>query len=299
MLKTGAIIDYKDIRDKEYDHIAGASLVDWKKGFDIEEKIGQIPTKNQGQSLSCVGQAISYYAYVLNALEAKNKPNLTFQRYPEFVPEFSAKSIYSQIRVPYGGAYIRDGVKCLVNYGINKESEVVSNFKGYTDENWMQDISWQSPEAKLFASNYQGKEYRNIKATKNIDLFAKAIEDYGGLVFGTYVEDNDTWLSIYPKTENPNNLGHALYVGKFCIVLGKKYIGCKNSWGEIGDQGWQWLNEDFFEKGLIFSPWVVLDKPNNWYITLIDKNGKPRKISIYMKKMIDYLINERGYEISK
>jgi hypothetical protein len=59
--------------------------------------------------------------------------------------------------------------------------------------------------------------------------------------------------------------GHALFAGRFRIKDGKKEIGILNSWGNVGDRGWQWLSEEWFanEGRFIFNPWVVIDQVNN------------------------------------
>ena len=92
----GGIPDEPDDRDYQWNTGEfGAALppFDWNKGFDIEEELRTIlgdanfklKPNNQGDSLSCGGQAWSKYAAILSAVIRKS------------FYENSAKFIYSQI----------------------------------------------------------------------------------------------------------------------------------------------------------------------------------------------------------
>ena len=104
---TGAFDDLEDSRDYSYDEVAmGAAEVDWEKGYDVEKDLKiTVPIKDQDGSSSCVGQAWAYYTAVINAKEVG------------YYKEMSAKGFYSQIFLPGGGAYLREGAKQAVNWG--------------------------------------------------------------------------------------------------------------------------------------------------------------------------------------
>ena len=277
---NGAIPDSKDDRDYIFETGLGAGQImtdeEWKQGFDIENILGyKIKPKNQWTSYSCVGQANSMYKGILDSIEEKK------------YTEESAKAIYSQISLGYGkGAMLRDGSKKLVEWGSVDESLVKSyRDNGTTDETFMLEKDWLTPEITEIAKKYKGKDYKLITGI-GIDYFARAIKEGNGCVIGVNGTNNGTWTSVYPRipldtTPQSELWGHAIYAGKFRIKDGKKEIGILNSWGEIGENktGWQWLEEEWFNNNgrWIFNPWVVIDQSNNKNMStskvLKDKNS--------------------------
>jgi hypothetical protein len=254
---TGALPDPIDIRDYHYDIPLGASPIDWVKGYDIEKELSfTLPSKNQFQSLSCVGQAWAYYIGALNKLETGK------------YDECSAKSIYSQIFLHSGGAYIRDGATLAVDWGALFEA-ILKSYKadGTTDESFMRDLSWLKPEMDKLAKVLQAKDYR-VMQTSDMEVMATAIRDNHGVVGGLYGDNNGTWFSAEPKPPTRKDWAHAMYFGKFRIKNGKKQVGGKQSWGDVGENGWQWFGEEWFGAGLMFNPWTLTDKPNQ----IIDEN---------------------------
>jgi hypothetical protein len=301
---TGAEADEFDDRDYEYDHIAlgGGTLFDWQKGYDIEKKIGMdIPTKDQQKSSSCVGQAVSYYVWVKNVLEFIDVYGSLLDNIKKILREWliSSKAIYSQIFLPTnGGAYLRDGVRLIKDWGAVSEKAVPSSNDNVT-EAFMRDRSWYSKELSKNAKTLQAKEYRMIRAKTNIDLVAQTIVENDGAIIGVSGENNGTWRSKFPQVGS-TEWGHALYAGKAKLINGKKYIGVKNSWGDdVGESGWQWLGEEWFTKGMVFNPWVIIDKRNSGWVWLVDRNGKPRKFLASFLKTITYLIYKRGFKLWK
>ncbi len=252
----GGVIDTIDSRDFIFDDTARSQPpFDWGVGFNIEDKVGIIPSKNQNGSFSCGGQAWSYYMAVLEALVTGS------------FEERSAKYIYSQTFVsPDGGSRGRDNCNLCIKQGVSVESLCSSYENGQPpSESFMtqQDIS---DTAKQNAHLSQSLSYTNVDP--DIDLFAQAIRDNGGIVMGLYGKDNGTWLSLFPKP--PTSLqgvwGHWLYAGRAKMIDGKKYIGIKNSWGNnVGDKGWQWIGEDYFN-GYVWQSWTMLLKKPGQYI---------------------------------
>lgn len=260
----GAVRDLPDDRDLKYEEVLGASAPfteeDWKRGFDIEEKLNfKLPIKNQWSSLSCVGQAYSYYVAILNLVETGK------------YDEASAKAIYSQIHLPNGGAYFRDGAKLIVDFGALLERIVASHkADGSVDEEFMRSTDWITPEIVKMAEILQAKDYRSIGGF-TMDVFAQAIRDNWGVVGGVEGENNGTWSSNEPRPPKGTPAwAHALYFGKFGIDEKGKFIATPNSWGtrnavdKLHPDDWQKLREDWFaENGrFIFSPWTLTDKPN-------------------------------------
>lgn len=272
---NGALKDLKDERDYNFEALGTSVLTDeeWEKGYDIENVIGyKIPVKNQYQSYSCVGQAYSYYRGILKSIVQR--------RYREV----SAKSIYSLISLGFGqGAYLRDGAKTLKDLGAMYENTLKSyKDNGTVDETFMFDKSWFNEELKGIMELLKVSDYYRVTGF-TIDAFAKAIRDGYGCVIGVSGNNNGSWTSKFPqipdKGVTQNQIwGHALYAGKFKIIDGKKYIGVLNSWGNVGEDGWQWLGEEWFgDEGIhIFCPWLLIIKNktmNETIKVLKDKNS--------------------------
>lgn len=294
---TGALIDQKDERDYKYDHIAlGATPFNWVEGFDVEEELGfSVAPKDQGSNYSCVGQSFATYAYVLNALELLP---VYMNAAVKHLPEFSAKSVYSQISLGHNrGAYLRDGARLIKSYGINAEKDVASYQDGKPGtEKFMRLKDWLTATLTAEARHYQSKDYRVINNTKDIDVYATAIRDNGGCVIGIRGSNNGTWYSLRPQKSEKPTWAHAMYAGKVRMNGGKKEIGCLNSWGEkAGEKGWQWFGEEWFDGQSLFNPWTLIDKRNTNFVWLLDNNGQPRKLPTYFIKSIRYLIEKRNF----
>ena len=291
---TGAIPDIVDERDKELDHILSiGEPFDWGRGYDIESDLKiKIPVKNQGKTSSCVGQATATYVWVKNVLEYKHRYGGLTEGMKKYLVDWliSAKAIYSQIFVQQGGAYLRDGVKLIKEWGAVPESSVPF----IPQEQDARDTSWKNPTIDKFATLLQAQEYRVIHSP-SIDKVAQSIRDNDGLLMGVRGANNGTWRTEFPKVGN-FEWGHAIYGGKARLINGKKHIGILNSWGNgVGVDGWQWLSEEWFDKKMIFNPWLLVDKKNEGWLWLIDRKGKPRKLPVLFLKTIIYLLN-RGYK---
>jgi len=282
----GAIRDPKDERDLSYDkYVMGAKgiEIDWDKGFDIRNVLGgDIKIKNQKDSMSCVGQGVSYYVWVKQIIEMIEKYSL---KLPELVDkcqnevdEVSAKAIYSQIFLkPSGGAYIRSGMKLIIDWGSVFEHNVSSLNNGEkTEEEFMRDKSWFNEKMNELAKTLKGKEYRVISAANNMDLFAQAIMKNHGVVGGVQGQSGKGWNTENPQSpDSDNTWGHCIYYGAFGKDELGKFIATPNSWGKMefnkdyiwkpGDKpgaGWQKLRENYFNNYYQFNPWTYVDKKN-------------------------------------
>lgn len=266
----GAIPDKLDFRDYSYEYMSevfGAPIVNWEEGYEVPESVG-IKIEDQNGSSSCVGQSFAKYGEILERVENKNFTDL------------SAKYIYSQIFLPGGGSYLRDGAKTVVEQGIATEERLPSY---PSTEDFMTRSSDITDEIKKGASVYKSKSYASIWHKNNIDIFAQAILGNYGVVTGMY-GTNQLWGEAFvrPPTggEEPSKVwGHAVYCCGFRIIQGKKYIRFINSWSENwADQGYGYLGEDYFTSGNIFSAWTLIDSLNvslgNYSMKLIILNGQ-------------------------
>jgi hypothetical protein len=241
---TGAVISPKDERDYKYGILGSASIpFDWEKGFDIEDKVGKIPVKDQAQSSSCGGQAWANYSYALDETDREEK---------------SAKYIYCQTHVGVGGSTGRDNCNICKNQGVSKETLCPS----YPATEQFLTTDDRTPQAIADAKTNKEKYYARIDL--NIEEVAKAIRDNNGCVLGISGQNNGTWLSKFPLPPVNNNVwNHWVYCGKAKIINGKKYIGFINSWGtNIGENGWQFVSEDYFNSPFgFFEGWIMTYDP--------------------------------------
>ncbi len=281
---TGCLPDERDVRDLKYEDIVGGELKltdeEWTQGFDVEKELNiTIPFKNQGSTLSCNGNAWAYYTAVLNAVEEKQ------------YKEVSAKSIYSQIFLPQGGSYLRDGGKLLFDWGALPETYLTSyDGNNLPSEKFVRELSWKNKKADDTAKVLQAKEYRMVTGI-TMESIAYAIKNNWGVIGGLNGENNGTWGSNEPKPPvNKIEWGHALYFGKLGVDKLGKFIATPNSWGtrnrkdELHLDDWQKLREDYFTSTYMFNPWVAVDKPN---IVSSDLSDDIKKLLIsYEKKII-------------
>lgn len=242
-VNTGAVRDSYDIRDYQF---APRGSFDWKKGFDIEKKIGfSLVTKDQGKSSSCGGQAWAYYGEVLEAVATGT-----------YEPR-SARWIYAPVRIPPGGSMGRPLSDFVVKNGFARESDAPSYDKGeLPSEEFMSKVPKLSTVAKDEAMTSRALSYVQVPA--DIEVIAQAIQDNNGCCIALYGENNKTWKSEFPKPPVKQVWAHWVYAGKVKMIKGKKYIGFKNSWGDdTGKKGWQWIGEDYFQNGNVWYGWTL------------------------------------------
>lgn len=291
---TGCKRDPVNIKDRLYDGIAfGAAPFDWVKGYDIEEIIKhKLFFQDQDGSSSCVGQAWAYYVAVLNTLEIN-----------DYISS-SAKGFYSQIFLPSGGAYIRDGGKLTVNWGA-VPADVVPSYdnKKPPTEVFMRNLDWKTVAMDNVAKSLKAKEYRMI-ANVTMEIVAQGIRDNYGVVGGLEGANNGSWSTLEPKP-GKKEWGHALYFGKAGIDDKGKYIATPNSWGDRFKGKWQKLREEWFTNEYMFNPWLLVDQPN-FSTKVIDfmhkmdkgmiiENEPPgRKGIIYDKKLMEVINGREG-----
>lgn len=262
----GAIIRGPDPRDIIYsDYIAGASPVDWDVPYDVRDEIGELKVNNQGWSLTCVGQACSKLAEILNLFEVK--------RIMQYV-WLSARDVYSRIFVPEGGAYGYKGLSKIVERGVAAENIVSSYENGNPPSEQFMRIQDNSQVATDSAIIHKANHYAHV--SQNIDEMALAIRNQKGIVFGV-IGTNQGWgsgfIPNWPQTGEEVWYHFIVGVG-YKRIGGKKYIVILNSWGsEWGDAGYGYISEDYIARGWTFNAMTLIDLPN-----------PPEKI--YMKDLV-------------
>lgn len=243
----GLVPDKVDARDFLVSDVLGVPMVDWDAGFDAYKASDlAVPAPDQGSSLSCVGQGIAQYTRVVHKiLSAKGKV-------------FSPKFLYSQIALPQGGASLRDGMKLASSAGVALEDSVPSYEKGNPpSEPFMRDLTWKNDDIFEKAKVYDQFSYRVILGgTSDIDIFANAIQQFGGVLLG-FTGTNPGWTQdmVRPPQNGEDKWGHAVYGAGFGMYKGKRCLFTPNSWGNrYGIKeglwaGFQAIPEDYFTAG--------------------------------------------------
>ena len=261
---TGALESKYDIRDYRFSP-ADRGGFDWEVGYDIEKELGvTLVVKDQDGSSSCGGQAWAYYGEVLEKFATGD------------YEQRSARWIYSHTHKPTGGSVGRENCAFCIKNGWALEKHASSYDQGKPPrEKFMIQIPDLSPIAKEDLEVSKALSY--LRVSPNIEVFAQAIQENHGLVLVLNGADNGSWRTLFPKPPTEKEWGHFLYAGRAKMIDGKKYIGVVNSWGDVGEKGWQWIGEDYFNSGHVREGWTMA-----W-------NYTPAKNKIIMKQMIKLL----------
>ena len=264
---TGALVDFKDPRDYQYSDIARAGTpFDWTLGFDVEQGF-KINLKDQDGSSSCGGQAWAYYGQVLD-----NDHD-----------EKSAKFIYGNTAVAGGGSAGRTNSEFVKTkgWGLEKLTPSYLNGNPAPEEFYLQkDIS---EEAYKQALTDKALSYAYVNAS-NSDELSMAIKDNHRCVIGIEGQNNGTWLSKFPKPPVGTSgiWRHWVYVGKMKLIDGKKYFGFINSWGNVGEDGWQWIGEEYLPH--TFGGWTLIyDKQITLLVQTLRYGSRGEQVKILQK----------------
>ena len=229
------------------DFVFGATVsYDWSKPYTFDVPI--IPSHQQTSS-SCVGQT------------AMNLAKIAWYKTHGSLNDFSARYIYSTIHLPQGGAYLRDGIHKLVHFGICTNEFFPSDPQ---NEPHMQDDAGINSQSVIDNARthdiYSDMAYAFLPV--NIDAIAAAIRDAGSAMIGAR-GTNEGWATadVRPPLRGENTIwGHAFTGVAPVIRNGKKAIKFLNSWGSAwGENGYGYLNEDYFNSGSVMSPYVLTD----------------------------------------
>jgi hypothetical protein len=209
----GEIPNPKDPRDivlGDIPFVPDPNAPSWEQGFDNEIKYGKLKREHQGSSSSCVGQGWSKYVEMLNLIRNQE------------VIDLSARDIYSQIYLPEGGAFIREGAKTVVNKGDAEESMVSSYDNGKPPtEAFMRLRGDIGPDDIQNALKYDGLRFVSMTVSAPLSDYdweniRQVIWQFGGFVSGYSY--------------------HCMYASAYGIKNGKKFVNFVNSYGEGSDQ---------------------------------------------------------------
>lgn len=247
----GGFEDRIDNRDYQWSEVGGSisQPFNWQEGFDVEQELGfNLIVKDQGLSYSCGGQAWGYLAEVLEALNTGS-----------YEPR-SAKYMYAQTWAPGGGSRGRDNADIFVNQGVARESIMTSyENRRPPSETFMEKSGDIKDDARQDAKFSKASAY--AQTGTDIESVATALQRNHGVILGVEGSNNGTWQSEFPEPPSFTEWRHWVYACAAKLINGKKHIRIINSWGtETGNEGRQWLSEDYF-KSHIFSGWTHVFAP--------------------------------------
>jgi hypothetical protein len=234
---TGAI-PYEHKPEQDFIIATSGEPFDWEKGYDINFPLR---AKNQYQSYACGGFMCSYAMQVKEGKDVQS-------------PKFIYANTWAR---PNGGTSYEALGNWLVNKGSCDESLCVSFLPdGTTNERFITNTSditeWAYKDA---VTNKIERYAKTVNMT--IDEVAKALRDNRGLFLGVWGQDNGTWRTDNPLPPKSKVWAHWLFGTAAGMYKGKKAIRIINSWGNLtGDNGYQWLTEDYFPNG-IFLAWTI------------------------------------------
>lgn len=224
----GALPSKYDVRDYRY------------KGSGVlrEYDSGELVTKDQNGSYSCGGQAWAYYGEVLERIATQSdEPR-------------SAKWIYSHTNEKGGGSYGRTNCDFVIKQGWVRESLVSSYDHGKPPaESFMIEPVPVTSDIQADAEVDKALSYLHVNPTF-VDI-ANAVYENNGCVILISGQDNGTWRSKFPHPPTQEEWRHFLYVGKVKKIENVWYIGVKNSWGDVGENGWQYLSAEYINNWCI------------------------------------------------
>lgn len=249
-LGKGALPDPLDERDYIAETQFGAAPVDWSKEFRLKEP----KDSNQGSSDSCVAFSTSYLHEQL-----KGK-------------QFSRRDLFTRIALDYG-AYLRDGVKAIVDAG-QADNREVKDPANPTPQN-MRDTTGINPS--LRADDVEANYF--VVKQNTIDGVAQAVRDYSGAIFGVFGTNagwKDKTNPAPPVSQSDAGIwSHALYAMGYHMHSGQKCIIAKSSWCS-GSHREHHIKENYFIKGMTFNAWCVIPKEEQFMTNaiLVKRNGE-------------------------
>ena len=246
----GALIKTPSLRDYRLESVPCAIVL--PKSFSLKDKVGKI--KNQNGSGSCVSQACSYYAEVLNTIETGEKKSLS--------PRF----LYPFCFIEPMGSYIKDNMSYIKGNGIATEASLTSYENGNPpSEKFMRKKDDITEAIRQEAMTYWIKDYYTWNNTR-LDLFKQAIVQGNGCVVASW-GNNEVWKTgdiELPSYRNQMNWQHGIYLIGYNDD--KKAFEFVNSWGkEWGYEGFGWLPYSYVEQGYVSNPYTMIDVKNQTY----------------------------------
>ena len=265
----GAIPNKTDLRNYRLEALPCATVL--PSVFSVKEKVGKI--KSQNGSGSCVSQAVTYYAEILNTIETGEKVSL------------SPKFLYPWVFQKPMGSSIADNMARVCNEGIALESDVTSYENGNPpSEAYMQIKPTLSQQMLDLAKTYIAKKYVTWD-NSSVEWFKRAMVQGNGCVVASW-GNNLNWRT--GDIELPAFREQMVWRHGICLIGyddSKKAFEFVNSWGtEWGNGGFGWLPYAYVEQGYVSSPMSLVDVPNGTYSLLMKLIGLYHNVISLLKK---------------
>lgn len=237
----GAKQDKKDSRDFQMEDLYVVKAITFPRKLSLINQMS--PIKNQGQRGACV----SFGTVAVKEWQEKKQRKLkTFY-------DLSEEFVYEQIKLPGGGAFMRDAFKAVNNTGVCQEKMLP--YINVPDDKDTTEFK-PSKTAITNAKNYKVESYARIET---IDGICQSIAVNGPCITGIWWPMDWFWPDVlekdaqgYPLLKNYSG-GDA---GGHCLaVVGYDYdtrmFDIRNSWGlDWGYDGYARMSfdvaEDFF-----------------------------------------------------
>ncbi|MCL4405240.1 hypothetical protein M1295_01530 [Patescibacteria group bacterium] len=239
-LSAGAVVEDKFDPRNLMDVELGVGPADWSAPYTVPDE-GKLIVKDQKQTMACTAFAVSY---ILELLNSRNG-NL----YRQFSPQF----IYSNTFIaPGGGSSLGSAVApfvcgkgCATLADCPTDTSSEANIRLAIN----QDLYLKETAKLLAPDNY-------IFIGNDIDSIASAIQRYGGVAAGFYLDDGWASFSVPASGIIPaptsKKYAHAVFLTGYLTIGGKKYIRHIGSWGTAwGQKGFGYIPEDYFLNGYL------------------------------------------------
>lgn len=236
--------DKKDSRDYVYPLTASriANYVDLRPYCTAIE--------DQGNLGSCTGQAIA------SAIELLNKRNNKQTDVSRLFIYYFERLILGTVNYD-SGAYIRDGIKSVYQYGASLENlwpYIISKFK-------------QQPVNEAMADAARRKVTRYERVANHAGCLDALMNGYpvviGFDVYSSFMNINSKGIMTYPNTKRERLLGgHAVLLVGYDNVK-QQYI-VRNSWGTSwGDRGYFYMPYKVIQDSSMSADFWVIKSVNN------------------------------------
>lgn len=240
----------RDLRDYHFMSASFKRVTDLPKQVDLREKLS--PIVDQGRLGSCTANAIvsGLREYWLLSGSDGYEPLSRLYLY------WHERELEGHVRED-SGAYIRDGMKVLQQFGVCPELDYPYLIEHFTDQ--------PTSAAETHAAKYRISEYHRVTDLEAMKAaLAEGLPVVIGLTLYESFESEEvakTGKVPYPRKTKERVLGgHAmLAVGyKDSARSGQGYVIVRNSWGETwGDKGYCYIPYRMFkDPGLMLDMWT-------------------------------------------
>lgn len=232
------------------DHIFKAASVQHPSEFppEMDLRAHMSPIVDQGELGSCTANAIVSGFREFMELKSGN-PYTALSRLFLYWHERELEGSVNED----SGAFIRDGMKTLVDIGVSPETDFPYNTKTFTET--------PTQQAEADAGQFKITSYHRVMDLNGVK--ASLVEGYpvvmGMTVFSSFESDAvaNTGMVPFPGRFEQNLGGHAMLIVGYKIIGRTEYLIVRNSWGPSwGDKGYCYIPTSFISHNFINDLWT-------------------------------------------